>query len=855
MPAAPPFWSRIARLLICLLAGAPGLAQAQTLQRDIHSGWQFRKWQTGEWRPADVPGAVQTDLFAAGILPDPYFRMNAHAAEWVELEDWEYRCALQISPEELAADRQILHFDGLDTYAEVFLNGRKILYAHNMFRMWSVDVTGRLKGKDDSLRIRFFSPRPIADSLAALRPYRLPADSDPYRRSVYTRKAGYQFGWDFAPRIVTMGIWRPIRLECWRKVHIPDPFTTIHTLSISPQVARMEVESSIEARRPGNYQIVLEVDGRVVAELQKTFQTQAYDLHIPFEIKDPQLWWPAGSGEAHLYNFTLRVLEEGREIARHDQRFGIRKVRLVQEPDSIGRSFYFEVNGRPIFIKGTNYVPGDLFPQRARARMAPLFKAMTATHMNMVRVWGGGIYPDDEFYDACDSLGILVWQDFMFAGGMYPGDSGFAANVHDEVRGEILRLRRHPSLALWCGNNEMDVAWHNWGWQQTYDLHGADSAEVWQTYQRIFMREIPDLLKEFHPDASYLSSSPISNWGKPEFLLSGNQHDWEVWHGGASIDVLGNRAARFVTEYGFQSYPALSTLAPYSNPDDLVMDSEWMRDRQKSYKGNAPILTEIERQFGRPRDFSAFLTLSQLVQARAMELAIKAHRTRRPHCMGTLYWQLNDCWPGPSWSTVDYLGRWKAGHYALQRLYAPVLIRVSQAGGDVVAHIASDLRMPRAAKLRFCLKSFTGKVLGQQEVGVTLAADSAWEALHMPLKRLDKRFDPATTLLEASLMADGEVLASDVYYFVGAPEQRLPMPKFSYAVEADGDHHLLKITSHHLMRCVEIRVEGMAAEFSDNYFDFLPGASYEIELRNVDGLDAHGLRERLRFRDLTLLVE
>jgi beta-mannosidase len=852
MPATPPSWSRIAGLVAGLLALA---WQAPAQSPRTLDGWQFRQAGQGAWLPAQVPGTVQTDLYAAGRIPDPYFRMNAHELEWVEKADWEYRCALQPSAEELKADRQRLHFDGLDTYAEVYLNGRRLLSADNMFRTWVADVSGLLTGRNDSLRIVFRSPRAIADSLAALRPYRLPADSDPYLRSVYSRKAGYQYGWDFAPRVVTMGIWRPVRLDCWSQVRISAPLTTVSTLSILPQVARMDAELGIEVSRLGNYHLVLEVDGQVVAERHEILGNQVHTLHIPFEVRDPQLWWPAGSGKAHRYRFELRVLQEGREIARHAQQFGVRTVRLVQEADSIGRSFFFEVNGRPIFIKGSNYVPADLFLPRARYNMAPLYHAMAATHMNMVRVWGGGAYPDDEFYEVCDSLGILVWQDFMFAGGMYPADPAFAANVRAEVRDQVLRLRGHASLAVWCGNNEMDVAWHNWGWQQKYNLHGADSTEVWAAYQRLFESEIPKVLSTHHPSANYLSSSPISNWGKAEYLRSGNQHDWEVWHGGAPIEVYATRAARFVSEYGFQSYPALGTLAPYSDAEDRRMDSDWMRDRQKSYKGNAPILAEIERLFGKPRDFNAFLTLSQLVQAQALEYAITAHRSSRPHCMGTLYWQLNDCWPGPSWSTIDYLGRWKAGHYALQRLYAPLLVSATVAGEEVVAHIASDLRVPREATLRLCMKSFTGTILGQHEAAVVLAADSAWEAFRMPIRLFAGRFDPASTLLEVSVHAGGKVLASDVHYFVPTPKQRLPDPEFKYEVKAEGDHYLLKIAPRHLMRCVEIRVQGAEAELSDNFFDFLPGVDYEITLRNVDGRDAADIRDRLRFRDLGRLVE
>jgi beta-mannosidase len=853
MPGRLHIWIWLILAVFCSPLLRPASLNSQTLCRTLDKGWEFRQVGTDEWLPAQVPGTVQTDLMAAGKIPDPYSRMNAHTLDWVEKAEWEYRYILNLNPDEKKSSRQYLVLNGLDTYAQLRLNRHSLLQSDNMFRGYAIDIQDRLVGYD-TLYISFSAPHHRADGLARTRPYRLPADSDQgwQQHSVYTRKAGYQFGWDFAPRIVTMGIWQPIELLTFETVSIVNCFIT--TQSITPQAAHMkaDIDVSFNSYLP-SYKFVLELDGHVVAEHVRTPSEQTRP-NITFDIPRPQLWWPNGYGQPHMYQLLVRIVDvvDGHEIDRKTIPFGVRTIQLVQDADSIGRSFYFRVNGRPIFAKGANYVPGDLFLPRARPRLHELFSAMTATHMNMVRVWGGGAYPDDAFYTACDSLGILVWQDFMFAGGMYPlYDPDFYQNVIAEVTNQIRLLRQHPSLALWCGNNEMDVAWHNWGWQQKYKLHGADSAEVWDSYLRLFEQDIPRIIQLGSPGTSYLPSSPISNWGKPEYLRSGNQHDWEVWHGGAPTDVYATRAARFVTEYGFQSYPTMATLAPYTLPEDRVMDSPWMRDRQKSYKGNAPILDEIRRQFGEPRDFEAFLVLSQLAQSQAMALAIKAQRTCRPHCMGTLYWQLNDCWPGPSWSTVDYLGNWKAAHYALQRLYAPVLLSVTQDGDDVVARIASDLHTPHTGRLHLSLKSFGGRHLRDHEMAVTLMPDSAWEAFRMPLKAFKRHFAPATTVLEAKLSVDGTCLASDHHYFSPAPRQRLPAPSLTYTVAAAGDHYVLRLKAKRLMRAVEIMVEGLETRLSDNYIDLLPGNSYQIDLYPSTATDPVALRERLRFRDLT----
>jgi beta-mannosidase len=533
-----------------------------------------------------------------------------------------------------------------------------------MFRSWRVDVSEKLKEKDNELLIVFTSPILKNDSLA--RNYiKLPGGSDTSEYPVwpYTRKAAYHFGWDFAPRFVTGGIWKDIRLESWDEFVLRS--VRYNTESITLDKAVLFVEIQVQGGNPMPLTMTL---GDSVYEFSP-LKVGKNRRVARFTISNPTLWWPNGSGNPHLYEMKTAFLSGKDTLAQDLQKVGLRTIELVNEPDSIGTSFYFKVNGKPIFMQGANYVPQDVFLPRVQdSQYVHLLKLARDAGMNMLRVWGGGVYEKDIFYDLCDEYGILVWQDFMFAGTMYPRQQEFLENVQTEVKEQIERISKHPCLALWCGNNEIEVAWKNWGWQEQYGYTEFEQDMLWRGYDGLFQIMLPNLVAMLSQNTAYVPTSPQSNWGTPENFLHGSMHYWGVWHGNDDFSGFEKNIGRFMVEWGFQSYPDYDLLAEYISPELLALNSEVMKNRQKSYVGNGKI-TDFLKQYNFDfTDFKTFAQQSQNLQALGYELALKSHIAAQPHCMGTLLWQLNDCWPGPSWSIINYNGKPKPAYEAVKEV-------------------------------------------------------------------------------------------------------------------------------------------------------------------------------------------
>ena len=420
------------------------------------------------------------------------------------------------------------------------------------------------------------------------------------------------------------------------------------------------------------------------------------DISINYSIKNPKLWWTNGLGDQNLYKIKTALLHGNNEIESNETTIGLRTIKLVQKPDEFGESFYFELNGVPVFMKGANHIPNDIFLNQVTAEIYEReVKTAAESNMNMLRVWGGGIYEDDIFYDLCDQYGILVWQDFMFACSMYPGEKDFLENIKQEAADNIKRLRNHPSIALWCGNNEIDVAWQEysdggWGWKQRYN--DEQHKEIWNNYESIFHQILPEIVKELDPDRTYWPSSPMA--GSKEHSnytsTSGDMHYWGVWHGKEPFSEFRNKRARFMSEYGFQSFPELSTVKKYALPEDYDIESEVMAAHQRSGIGNLRIKEYMSWYYKEPKNFENFLYVGQLLQAEGIKYAIEAHRMDMPYNMGTLYWQMNDCWPVASWSGMDYYGNWKALQYFVKKAFNDILIIPSLSTDSLSIHIVSD---------------------------------------------------------------------------------------------------------------------------------------------------------------------
>ena len=513
----------------------------------------------------------------------------------------------------------------------------------------------------------------------------------------YTRKAPYQYGWDWGPRYITIGIWKPVRLEAWNDLRIES--FHIHQTKIAGGIAELAAELDIETSHPANASIVISHDdagGALAAAITQNVQLDGGMNHIslPLRIADAKLWYPAGYGAQSRYRFAAAI-KIGKAVALSAEvKTGLRSVELRRVPDQWGTSFTFVINGIPVFAKGVNVIPFDSFPSRVTPeRHRQILEAARAANMNMVREWGGGIYESDDFYDICDELGLMVWQEFMFGGDMVPGDTAFQNNVREEAIQQVQRLRDHPSIVLWCGNNEIEAGWVAWADRLTFkeSITPPQRDRVWQDYVVLFDDIIKSVVMQYGNPTPYWPSSPSANFeAPPNSEDNGDMHFWGVWHGLEPIENYNAQNPRFMSEFGFQSFPEIRTIRSFAAPADMAIDSVVMQAHQKNHGGNERILTYMLREYPEPRDFASFVYVSQVQQAEAIKVGAEHLRRNRPRTMGSLFWQLNDCWPVASWSSIDYFGRWKALHYYARRFYNDLLVSPVMNNGTVDVYVVSD---------------------------------------------------------------------------------------------------------------------------------------------------------------------
>jgi len=815
--------------------------------------------------PATVPGTVHTDLLADSLIPDPFWRDNELRLQWVGEEDWVYRTTFQAGPELLEREVTELVFHGLDTFAEVVLNGQTVLEADNMFRRWRTDVTRHLVPGENHLEVRFRSPLPVARAAHDALPYELPAGNDrgdPPTR-VFVRKAAYQFGWDWGPRLVTSGIWRPVELVAWSGAHLTD--LHLVTDSLGPDMALLTAQVEVEVTTQEAERRA--AGGRIPADLtlsspQGEFDAVTYEavlepgvnrFQVPLGIPDPERWWPASLGEQRLYAVTA-TLDAGLRTDSLTTRVGLRTLELVTEADSLGESFFFRVNGVPVFMKGANVIPLDHFtPRVTEADYRALFRDVVAANMNMLRVWGGGIYEEDVFYDLADEEGVLIWQDFMFANGMYPGDPAFLENVRAEATDQVRRLRGHPSLALWCGNNEMEEGWQRWGWARAYATP-EDSAAVRDAYDALFHGVLPGVVEAQDPTRAYWPSSPSLGWGDPESLNRGDSHYWGVWHGQEPFEVFAEKLPRFSSEYGFQAFPPMQTVDAFTAPGDRSLYDPILLVHQKHPIGNELLLDYMARDYPVPASFEDFVYVSQLLQARGMRVAFEAHRRAMPRTMGTLYWQLNDTWPAISWSSRDYFGRWKALHFAARRSFAPLALSVVLQGDSLEVWGVSDLREPTTGTLTLELLDFRGTSLWQAPVEAELPANGSRRLWSKPAAEILAGAEAGNVVFSAALDTSEartpEPTARHLYYFLPPKDLGLEVPVIDMKWgDAEGGFDLT-LLSPVLAKDVYLEVASEDAEvvLSDNFFDLLPDRPRTVRLRTQ--IPRESLERLIRIRTL-----
>ncbi|GIR58039.1 MAG: beta-mannosidase [Crocinitomicaceae bacterium] len=627
--------------------------------RQIDKNWVLHVAEKDTFLSVNIPSNVHSDLHHHQLIEDPFWENNELKLQWIEEENWFYSTKFQLTKEELSYGFIDLVFEGLDTYSEVILNNQPVFSSDNMFVTYEKEVKSLLLVGENKLEVRFTSPINQNRDRVNKYPYKLPSGSETVALQVgsFTRKAAYHFGWDWGPRFVTMGIWKPVYLKFYNEVKINHVLTD--TKEINEDYAIEEFHIEIESGLNLNDYSLGIGDSLFSIKLKEGINT----ISASIQIDHPKLWWTHDHGNPYLYTENITLNKNNQNIDNKVIRYGIRQIELINKTDSIGTSFYFKLNGKPIFIKGANYIPQSSFLTDVTAeKYYNLLQMSKEAHMNMLRVWGGGIYEQDLFYNLCDSLGILVWQDMMFACSLYPTlEDEFINSIQEEITQNIKRLQKHPCIALWCGNNEVDVAWHNWGWQHQFGYSSEDSITIWKGQQQLFEYLIPGIIQNLD-NRPYIPSSPQSNWGTNENFNHGCMHYWDVWNGKKDIDAFKYHVGRFMAEYGFQSYPSMETIFHFTDSSHLILTDSVMINRQKSYIGNGMIEDQINKFLSPANSFEDFVEKSQEVQSMALNFALNAHINKKPHCMGTLFWQLNDCWPGPSWSIIDYYQRPKKGY-------------------------------------------------------------------------------------------------------------------------------------------------------------------------------------------------
>ena len=820
-------------LLFCIIqVSGQKLPEVMELNRN----WYFSEAGSDKWLPADVPGTVQQDLIRHQLLPFPFYGKNEEKIQWVEEKDWEYKTTFTVTAPQLERDDAILYFEGLDTYADVYLNGALILNADNMFVGYEVPVKGLLREGINQLHILFRSPIGVTLPQWRSNGFNHPADNDhrAERLSVFTRKAPYSYGWDWGIRMVTSGVWRPASLVFADRVAIRDFY--IRQLSLTDEVADLSCELDLknlsDAPLKATVTVACSLDGKLIKSQQKevVINVGQTSITMPLDIQNPKRWMPNGWGDPVLYDMTATVNCDGQQVAEKHHRTGLRTLRVVREKDEHGESFYFEVNGKPMFAKGANYIPGDaMLPAMTTERYKTLFQDIRDANMNMVRVWGGGSYEDDRFYDLADENGILVWQDFMFACTTYPHDSVFLSRVEAEVVYNICRLRNHACLAMWCGNNEILEGIKYWGWSSKYDP--AVYQDMKKGYDLLFNDLLPRKVGQLDSGRFYMHGSPYSaNWGRPESWKVADSHNWGVWYGRKPFESLDAEIPRFMSEFGFQSFPEMKTIATFADTADYQIESPVMNAHQKSTIGNDLIRTYMERDYVVPGNFEDFVYVGLVLQGQGMRRGLEAHRRNRPYCMGTLYWQLNDSWPVVSWSGIDYYGNWKALHYQARRAFAPLTVDVLQQGDSLGIWLLSDLlEDAKGLSLSMQLCDFGGKVLQKQTLKTEVAANTSVCIRELPVASLltaEQRCHCywLLTLKDKS----GQVVFREPYFFNSSRELDLPATLVTSKIKVSDGACELTLSSPQLAKDVFIEIPVQGARFSDNFFDLLPGEVRKI---------------------------
>jgi beta-mannosidase len=811
----------------------------------LTNGWTFYEARSKRWFAARVPGCIHTDLLRHNLIPDPFWGRNERNLQWIENEDWKYRCEFVVPAGALSDPTIELVADGVDTVAEIRLNGRKVGQTESMFTGYRFDIRKHLKKGKNLIDIKFTSPLKYC---RAHRPVGHPAEwCDPVGGSSVIRKAQYSFGWDWGPRFVTSGLYLPMRIETRSAARF-------HSVGIRQIHRKVGVELHFTPRVEGEF------SGKIRGSVSLRGRSVASFANRRTLITEPELWWPNGHGSQPLYEVNLELVEaDGRVVDQWRKRIGLRTIELDRHRDAFGESFQFVVNGRPIFAKGANWIPAHSFLTEVnRVTYDDLMTSATEAHMNMIRVWGGGTYEKEDFYDLCDEKGILVWQDFLFACALYPGTAHFLRLVREEAEHQVTRIAHHACLALWCGNNEIEQI----------PEYIIETPERKKAYDELFYHLLPDVVGRFGGTTAYWPSSPHNPEGYEKGFnneSAGDAHFWDVWHARKPVKTYEEKNFRFNSEFGMQSYNSPEVAATYCRPEDFNVFGPEMENHQKNAAGNLIILDYLSRRYRFPKDYASLAYLSQLNQAYAMKVGVEHFRRSMPRTMGALYWQLNDCWPVASWSSIEFGGNWKALHYEAKRFFAPALVS-AHILGDETAGKGNYLKSSicgieiftvfdgpddAAAELSWRLEHLEGGTIRENRKNVRLRYGKSVKQVNLNFSKEIKAFGASSLYVRILLEAShGEISRQTV--FLTAPRYIQFQPSIierKIKKLAPGKFGL-SLRSATFQHAVSFHCRGISFRADDNFFDLFPNEERSVEIRTKHKVAMSELKNSLEVRSL-----
>ncbi|MCX2725598.1 glycoside hydrolase family 2 protein [Roseibium sp. DSM 29163] len=793
--------------------------------RRLHEGWQLSCSRavpaapvTPEmsW-PAAVPGCVHTDLLAAKVIPDPYLDCNELAVQWIGECDWVYETEFDADP--TSGERHTLVFHGLDTVATVSLNGEVILASENMHRTYRVDVTGQLKAQGNRLKVTFLSPYEHEKTLELEpRPNCYPGPGN------LMRKMACNFGWDWGPNLVTAGIWRDVELVSWSGAR----FESLRLdVSMAGQDGLVRIFAAIDGDDSG-----LELEARIGSHSASVFP-EGGESTLELTCPSPNLWWPHGMGAQPLYDLEITLKKDGVVLDRETREVGFRTIALDLSGDETQSAFSFIVNGKPMYVFGANWIPDDCFPSRiTKERLEQRITQAKDANINMLRVWGGGIYESDDFYELCDTHGILVWQDFLFACAAYPEEGNLPDEVDAEARDNIARLMSHPSLALWNGNNENIWGYQAWGWQE------ALAGKTWG--EGYYLDLLPRLVKELHPSGTYYPGSPYS--GSIDRFANADEHGcrhiWDAWNE-VGYEVYANYQPRFVAEFGWQAPPAMATLREAISDDPLTPTSPGVMHHQKADGGNTKLMRGLQGHLPDPSGFDDWHFTTQLNQAHAIAFAISHFRALQPTCRGAIVWQLNDCWPVTSWAAIDGYGRKKPLWYALKKVYAAKFLTVRKSGSGLALHVIADTNLEWRTPVSIKRVRFDGTVLAEHKIWRVCVERNKPVTIPLP----DSIARPADPRRELIVVTAGNTKTH--HFFEEDLNLDLPAARFRLGVDASPAGTRVRIAALTLIKDLCLFADRIDPACStDRMLDtLLPGEEVVIQLENCPDICAEDLQK------------